>query len=426
MPTSKIRVLIFPGEAENAFELFHALRFATRFEVWGASSRQGYGNLLFPRYRDDLPTLNAPDFLPAFNRFLVEENIALVFPTHDDVALFFAEHQAALKATLVGSGKECARLCREKKSLYATLSQETFCPQTYDRPEDVDNFPVFVKPSRGQGGVGGVLAEDDKTLLAACTATVDPVVCEFLPGEELTIDCFSDRHGELLFVGPRSRDVVRMGISFVSRPVPVEAAIQHMAEALHRHLKPRGLWFFQAKRSIDGTWKVLEASCRAAGTMSVYRQLGVNLPLLAAYDALNMEVRVLTNPFKITMRRRLHSSYAIEHAFQTVYVDYDDTVIINDQVNCQLMQFLYQCRNQKKRLILLSRHSGDLEQHMRKYRVFPELFDDIHHLGADERKSDFVTCKEAIFIDNLFSEREDVLLRKGVPVFDVDAVESLL
>jgi hypothetical protein len=426
MPTSKIRILIFPGEAENAFELFRALRFATRFEVWGASSRPGYGNLLFPRYRDDLPVLHAPDFLPAFNRFLEEEDILLVFPTHDDVALFLAEQGAALKATVVGSGQQCALLCREKKSLYAAFSKESFCPQTYDRPEDVDHFPVFVKPSRGQGGIGGVLAADVQTLRAAYAATVAPVVCEFLPGEELTVDCFSDRHGELLFVGPRSREVVRMGISFVSRPLPVEVAIQDMAEALHRRLKPRGLWFFQAKRSTDGTWKLLEASCRAAGTMSVYRQLGVNLPLLAAYDALNMDVRILTNAFKVTMRRRLHSSYVVEHAFKTVYVDYDDTVIINDQVNCQLIQFLYQCRNQKKRLVLLSRHPGNLEQHMRNYCVFPELFDEIHHLRTGERKSNFVTCEDAIFIDNLFTEREDVLLRRGVPVFDVDAVESLL
>lgn len=426
MHKEKIKVLIFPGEAENAFELFQALRFATRFEIWGASSRPGYGNVLFPRYRDDFPGIDVENFLEVFNVFLETNNISLVFPTHDDVALLLAENRDVLKAKVVGSSAECAKVCREKKLLYTTLAHEPFCPTTYKAPEEVRNWPVFIKPNKGQGGVGGVRADNLKNLQQHWCQSPDAVICEYLPGEEFTIDCFSDRHGQLLFVGPRSRDVVRMGIAFVSRVVPVDEAMQTMAQALNTSFQPRGLWFFQVKRSEKGELKLLEISCRASGTMSVYRQIGVNLPLLAAYDALGMDVRILKNNLQLTMRRRLHSSYVIDHKFTTVYVDYDDTVIVNGQVNTMLIQFLYECRNQGKRLILLSRHAGDLDLNMRSFRVFPELFDEIHHLPEEKRKSDFITCKDAVFIDNLFTEREDVLSRTGIPVFDVDAVEALL
>ena len=424
--TSKIKILIFPGEAENAFELYNALRFSTRFEIFGASSRSGYGNLLFKNYRDDLPQINNPDFISIFNSFLEENNIKFIIPTHDDVALYLAEQYKTIKATLIGSSAECARFCREKSRLYAALAQENFCPITYSWPEDVDHFPVFIKPNRGQGGVDSVRADDPSTLQRLWNKISDPLICEYLPGEEFTVDCFTDRNGDLLFIGPRTRDIIKMGIAFVSRTVNADQEIRDIAIKLNKTIKPRGLWFFQIKRSEAGALKILETSCRAAGSMSVYRQLGINLPLLAAYDAIDMDVHILKNNLPITMRRRLHSSYIIEHSFDTVYLDYDDTLIINGEVNALLMQFLYTCNNQGKSLFLLSRHPGDLLSDLKKFCIPINLFTQVIHLRNSEKKSSFIKNKNAIFIDNLFIEREDVLNETNIPVFDVDAVEGLL
>lgn len=423
---SKIKVLVFPGEAENAFELYQALRYSTKFEVWGASSQAGYGNLIFPNYLDNLPKINDSDFLNVFNKFLLEKEITFIYPTHDDVALYLAEHSHVLEAKLIGSDARCADLCRAKKSLYNLLAQEPFCPKTFNSPEDVSQWPVFIKPNKGQGGIGGAKADDLTTLQDLWKITKDPVICEYLPGEEFTIDCFTDRHGELLFTGTRSRDIVKMGIAFVSRTICTDDETRYIAQTLNTILKPRGFWFFQTKRCRGGSLKLLEASCRAAGSMSVYRQLGVNLPLLAAYDAMDTDVKILKNNIPLTMRRRLHSSYIIDHDFEYVYVDYDDTIIINNRVNVQIMSFLYSCRNQGKRIFLLSRHNGDLLLDMQEFCIPLGLFEKIIHLKNSEKKSTFIEYKNSIFIDNLFTEREDVLQRTGIPVFDVDAVDGLL
>lgn len=141
----KIKILIFPAEAENAFEVYRALRFSTRFEVWGASSRPGSGSLLFDNYSDNLPKINNSDFLSAFNKFIEENDIKFIIPTHDDVALYLAENGKNIGATLIGSSEECARLCREKHRLYAALTGQEFCPKTYQAPQDVDTWPVFIK-----------------------------------------------------------------------------------------------------------------------------------------------------------------------------------------------------------------------------------------------------------------------------------------
>lgn len=422
----KIKVLIFPAEAENAFEVFQALRYAPRLTVWGASSRSGYGNILFDNYRDDLPYINDEGFIEDFNKFIEENGIDLIFPTHDDVAVFLAGTAGILKASVVGSGLECAKICRDKKLFYTIFGGEEFCPKIYGSPEEVCEWPVFLKPSKGQGGVGSLRVDDYETLRCYWDSTVDPVICEFLPGEEYTVDCLSDRHGSLRFIGPRTRDVVRIGISFVSKVVHVDPEVMSIAEALSRRLNPRGLWFFQIKRSKSGCLKLLEASCRPAGTMSVYRQLGVNLPLLAVYDALGTDFRILKNDFQLTMRRRLHSSYEIGIEYRTVYVDYDDTLVVGGIVNATLMHYIYECINRGKRVVLISKHPGNLEQDMRRNRVFHELFDEVIHLEADAKKADYLCDADSIFIDNLFSEREQVFNRLRIPVFDVDAVEALL
>lgn len=423
---AKAKILIFPAEAENAFEIYHALRFSTRFEVLGASSYPGYANLLFPKHFDNLPKISDASFLPIFNHFLKEKEISFIIPTHDDVALYLAEQQPHIHATLIGSDAACARLCREKKRLYSALAHEEFCPIIYHQPEDVDHWPVFIKPNRGQGSIGSFRADNPAVLQRLWHETTDPIICEYLPGEEFTIDCFTDRHGRLLFIGPRTREVVKMGISFVSRPIPLDAEIKKIAKILNTILQPRGIWFFQVKRSRTGILKLLEAACRAASGSGLYRQLGVNTPLLAAYDAIGMDVSILKNNFPLTMRRRLHSSYVIVHPFHAVYVDYDDTLIIDGQVNAMLMQFLYTCKNHGKDLFLLSRHPGDLLQDMQKFCIPHHLFSEIIHIKGGEKKSSFIRKKDAIFIDNLFTERADVLNMLGIPVFDVDAIEIFI
>jgi hypothetical protein len=254
----------------------------------------------------------------------------------------------------------------------------------------------------------------------------NPVISEYLPGAEYTVDCFTDRHGALLFAGPRSRDVVKMGIAFASRIAPLSRDMEEMALGLNAAMRPRGLWFFQAREDSSGRPKLLEMSCRASSSMGLYRQLGVNFPLLALYDALDMDVRVLCNKFDASLHRCVGSRYRLDCSYGTVYVDYDDTLVVDGKVNANMVRFLYECVNRGKRLVLLSRHLGDLERDMRRMKLPLELFDRIVHIADGGRKSDYITERDAILIDNLFPERAEVHERLGIPVFDVDAAENLL
>src|SRR5690606_20587249 len=120
----------------------------------------------------------------------------------------------------------------------------------------------------------------------------DIIFVEYLPGKEYTIDCFTNRHGELLFSGARERAEVKMGISFKSIEIELTKEIKLIAQRINDKLNFRGLWFFQLKEDRNGDLKLLEVSTRTAGTMGFFRHKGVNLPLFSVFDALNMDLSI--------------------------------------------------------------------------------------------------------------------------------------
>ncbi len=243
---------------------------------------------------------------------------------------------------------------------------------------------------------------------------------------ELTVDCFSDRTGKLLFIGPRTRDRVQMGISFHSETIPLSEDIKLIAHIIQKRLKLRGAWFFQVKKSKDERYKLLEISVRQAGSMGVYRQKGINFALLSVFDAMDMDVEILENNFEIVLDRCLHTRYKISYEYSRIYVDFDDTIIINNKVNEKLIYYLYQSKNEGKEIILITHHESDIESSLTNYRIAQNLFDTIIHINIEEEKYEHINPIEAIFIDNHFLERKKVHNLLGIPVFDLDAVDCLL
>ena len=55
------------------------------------------------------------------------------------------------------------------------------------------------------------------------------------------------------------------------------------------------------------------------------------------------------------------------------------------------------------------------------------LFDDIKTLGKHQLKSEVIEkTNNTIFIDNAYKERLEVKKKLNIPVFDVDAIQSLI
>lgn len=425
----KHKVLIFPAGSEIGMEIFHSLKYSHHVEVFGASGKNDHASLLYEAshyVEDEHLYVSAPDFVERLNAHLQRIGAEFIYPTHDTIACFLAEHQPQLAAKVVTSGAETNRIARYKSETYRTFAGFDFCPTVHAPPYTNLTFPVFLKPDDGQGGKGTFRADDAADLAFHLRKFPNLLVTEHLPGDELSVDCFTDFNGELLFVGPRTRERVQMGISFRSTAVAATDEILHIARTLNTTVSLDGAWFFQVKQDCSGRWKLLEFAPRQSSTMGLYRHSGVNFALLSLFNALKMPVQVLRNDYAVQLDRCLYNRFRADVPYRRVYIDFDETIVAGHHVYGRVMEYLYQCRNDGIEIVLITKHQFELAATLRACAISEHLFDRIVQLRDDQHKADFIEPDGAIFIDNYWHDRYAVKMRHGIPVFDVDAVECLL
>ena len=91
------------------------------------------------------------------------------------------------------------------------------------------------------------------------------------------------------------------------------------------------------------------------------------------------------------------------------------------------MMFLYQCVNEGKEIILITKHIKDINETLKGLKIDINLFDEIIRLTKEDNKSEYMDNeKTSIFIDDSFSERLAISNELDIPVFDLDAIESLI
>ena len=423
----KYNVLVFPAGTEIAFEIRQALKDSKFIKLFGATSVPCHADFVFEKCFG-VPPIDDPNCIYSLNSITDDYGIDFIYPAHDDVLLHLTFHQKELKARVVTSPKPTVMICRDKKKTYRTLEGRDYIPKTWMNVTDIPDseYPVFVKPAVGQGSKDAVLVQDRKHLYEIVSDQRDYAICEYLPGKEYTVDCFTDRHGKLRYIGQRTRERIRSGIAVRSQFVrPTDEAVLTIAEDLNKFFSINGAWFFQLKEDRKGKLKLLEIAPRIAGTMGLSRNIGVNLPLLTMYNMWDMDTDIVTNADNILLLDRAFiSRFKSNIEYDTVYVDFDDTLIQDGEVNPYLIAFLYQSHDKGKRLVLLTKHSGNIFDRLGSHSIDASLFDSIISLKKNTDKADFISGK-SIFIDDSFSERKRVHEKCSIPVFDLDAVESL-
>ena len=418
-------ILVFPAGTEIAFEIHDALKNSKFVRLFGATSVPCHAEFVFQTCVTGLPFVDDPALIPALNRVIDAYGIDYVYPAHDSALLRFSEERDALHAKVVASARETVGICRSKTRTYRFLSGAPYLPASYSSPDEIPGYPVFIKPAVGQGSQGARIIRDRSHLEEALSEGQEYTICEYLPGEELTVDCFTDRHGSLLVISPRSRERIRAGIAVRSRNLPLTEELQSIAEDINRRLSFNGAWFFQVKKNAAGQFRLLEIAPRIAGTMGLTRNLGINMPLLTLYNFWGIDVSLIPNREDLLLDRAFISRFQTDLSYSSVYVDFDDTLIVRGKVNAFLMMFLYQAFNQGKRLCLLTRHSTDIFSDLEKACIPASLFSEIIRLDEAGAKTDYI-ASDSIFIDDSFSERKRVRDALGIPVFDLDMVESLI
>ena len=421
----KVRVLVFPCGSENAAEIHQALRYSLHVEIYGASSVEDCGRFKFEQYIGGLPNIAHKTFDNVFAKLISDLNINMVFATHDTVIEYLAKKSQTMGFFLVNGDETTTAITRKKSLTYNLFSDCTWSPKVFDTIDDIDSWPVVVKPDMGQGGQGVSVVNVKDEIDLVLSKTADPILVEYLPNNEITIDCFTDRNQKLIWIGPRTRERVKAGITMRSKMLSLTDEIEIIAEEINKRLLLRGPWFFQLKGDKNGNWKLLEICSRIAGTMVAQRVRGINLPLMAVQDYLERDLKAICNPHIDLIERNIKTHAILDFEYDTIFVDLDDTLIIDGFATPQVLAFLYQSIKKGKKIKLITRHEFDVKETLQKSCIAVELFDEIIHLRDGTSKAEYVT-KNSIFIDNHFPERLDVSSKHAIPVFDVDTLEFFI
>lgn len=423
-----INVLVFPCGSEIALEIARSVSDDRHFHLIGASSVKDHGRFVFSDMVDGVPWITDQGFIPFIQRIVAERHVDLIYPAMDLAITVLKRAEMLLGCPVITSPLDTTEVCLSKRLTYAKLNGVLRTPKVFQAEEKLV-YPVFGKPNVGYGSRGcGIIhsnCEKDEFL----SRTPDPLLLELLPGEEYTVDCFTNQHGQLLFAGARQRARTMNGISVHTKPVSEEeqADFVSLVSKINTALVFRGAWFAQFKRDVKGDITLLEVAARFGGSSGLYRGLGVNFALLSLWDALGCEVSVVANKFPIEMDRALDNKYKLGLKYNEVFLDYDDTIVMSATglINPKVMQLVFACLNRGIKVSVLSRHRGDLSKELQRYKI-DGLFSRVIHIQEDADKVDFIDNDNAIFIDDSFSERNNVLVKRNIPVFGLDMVDALI
>lgn len=419
-----INVLVFPCGSEIALEVHRSLSTQKDINLIGVSSVDDHGMFVFDNYISNAPYINDNNFINFFQDIVNKYDIDFIYPCMDIIINHFINNQDKFNCKIISSPKETVNICTSKLKTYNKLKDVVLVPNVLTKG-NITEYPVFSKPEIGASSRGTVKINNYRDLEYWTNVYPNNLLLEYLPGDEYTIDCFTDKKRNLLFVGPRKRNRITNGIS-VCTTIVKDPKLFELATKLNNELTFNGSWFFQVKKNNLGEYCLMEISSRFGGSSVIHRLLGVNFSYLNILNELYDNIQIIFNDFNIQFDRSLDIKTKIDLNYNNVYIDFDDTIIVNNKINLEAIQLIYKCINDNIRVILITKHDGDIYKTLKKYNISFDLFDDIIHLKNSDEKSEFITLSNSIFVDDSFSERNKVINTLNIPTFSVENIKLLL
>jgi carbamoylphosphate synthase large subunit len=425
---------IFPSGSAVTNEIVSSLRYAKNITLIGVNStiHNEYAILLDTNYTDCPPYTDDDECVKYIMHVCETNDCNFIIPTMDSAHCLLSKYQSQFTECgihIISSPFETNRICVSKRLTYQTLCSHISCPTQYTETSKYE-FPLFLKPDIGYGSKNCVIVNRKEQLDKLYNP--DMLCLEYLPGDEFTIDCFTCER-ELLYVGVRKRVLYKNGLSIITEMLDETSTeyqeIQEFANQINRQMHFVGAWFFQLKYDRNHCLKLLEVSTRIAGASSINRLNGCNLVLLSVLHHFGYPITIMKNNITDAVHKIHHNkvSDSVLHRYENIYVDLDDTLIVGNKVNTNVVSFLYKCRNYGKDVYLITRHRYNILETLSQYCICKELFNGgIIHLDASNETVNKCDCikEESIFIDDSFRERNFV--KKNVLTLDVDSVEFFI
>lgn len=221
------------------------------------------------------------NFLSTIKKIIRRNNIDAIFPNVDEELKVFAEHKEEIGAGVIISPVETIEICQDKIRVLDYLKEDISVPKTNIEDEP---FPVIVRPTVSRGSRNVYLAIDETEMIFFRRYIerqgLIPMVQEYLPGKEYTVDALCDFSGSLVVVAPRERLATKGGISSIGKNVK-DLRISNIVKKIAEKLRFKGPINIQFKEDKEGILKLIEINPRCSGGLPITYRNGLNIPFLA-------------------------------------------------------------------------------------------------------------------------------------------------
>jgi carbamoyl-phosphate synthase large subunit len=319
-----IRIFITGAGAPGAPGIIKSLRKVTerKLVIMGGdanpenSSGAGLLDKTFP-----IPFAGSPDFIERVLSICEEEKIDIIIPLVTRELMVFAGNKKKFEAKGISvsvSDPEPLMTANNKYLLMKYCSDNNIPVPDFHLVKTLQEFKeaaaklgypdekICFKPPESNGLRGFRIIDDSRDRMfslmnekpnniyigfdeftAICNSAgffPELIVMEYLPGDEYSVDVLVD-NGNFISAIPRSRDYIKMGISFAGTVVNDIEIIEYSRKVVEG-LKLNGNIGLQFKRDKNGTPKIIESNPRVQGTIVLCTAAGENM----VYEAVKLGI----------------------------------------------------------------------------------------------------------------------------------------
>jgi carbamoyl-phosphate synthase large subunit len=214
-----------------------------------------------------IPSGDSPRWLPAVEEICRRENVSVLLPLVDEELL----PAWGASVPVILPRPEFIELCLDKYKLMKALPNTPKTILASDR--FTLDFPVIVKPRRGRGSRGVMVAHTESEL-ASVADREDLLIQDYIEGTEYTVSVVLWRDGDIQAIVPKEiickRGITRLAVTKRNKK------IDRLCEEIQDKLKADGPFNAQLKINKEGEPILFEINPRYSTTTTLTAAAGVD------------------------------------------------------------------------------------------------------------------------------------------------------
>ncbi|MGE7120744.1 ATP-grasp domain-containing protein [Peribacillus sp. NPDC046944] len=237
-------------------------------------------------HHEIVPPVYAKSYISKLKEICIQNEVNLLIPLIDSELCIISKHKKEfekLGVTILASSLKVNEICFDKSKTTRFFKENNIeCPKEYNI-EDVlldENsvFPYLIKPAKGSSSIGVYKINNRKELNFFKDYISQPILQEFLSGNEYTIDVFVDFNGEYLTAVPRLRIETRAGEVSKGLTVKNKLLMNAAKDVINKLPGVIGCITLQCFYTNHGDIKFIEINPRFGGGSPLSIEAGANFP----------------------------------------------------------------------------------------------------------------------------------------------------